>query len=86
MLKPQHIMILKQFLEAPELLDVHSYTGYNGGVVLRLRSSHLDFVNAVYEFCQNNGIECSSKYNHNLGTTEVFCIAQDDVYELRRKL
>lgn len=84
MLKPQHIMVLKHFLEAPELLDVHSYTGYNGGVVLRLRSSSLEFVNSVHEFCEKNGIECNSKFNHNLGTTEIFCIAPDDVYELRR--
>lgn len=84
MLKPQHIMVLKQFLEAPELLDLHSYTGYNGGVVLRLRSSSLGFIEAVHEFCYSNDIECSSKFNHNLGTTEIFCIAPDDVYELRR--
>lgn len=84
MLKPQHIMVLKQFLEAPELLDVHSYTGYNGGVVLRLRSSFEKFVNSVHAFCQDNDIECSSKYSHNLVTTEIFCIAPDDVYGLRR--
>lgn len=82
-MKPEHILVLKEFLEAPELLDIHSYTGYKGGIVLRLRSSSVSFINAVHRFCDTHTIECTSKFNHNLGTTEIFIIVEDDVYQLK---
>jgi len=84
-MKQEHITVLQEFVTHQKLLDVHSYTGYNGGVVLRLRTSDRHLLEDVHEFCMANNIEVTSKYNHNLGTNEIFIIAPDDVYELRRK-
>ena len=85
MLKAQHIKVLKEFLEEPELNDLHSYTGYNGGIVLRLRTKCEKLLGKVWEFCELNQIEVSQKFNHNLGNYEVFIIAPDDVYQLKPK-
>ena len=84
-MKPKHILAIKQFIDRPELVDIHSYTGYNGSVVLRFRSSSLPFINDVLHFCDLHNIECTSKFNHNLGNTEIFIISEDDVYELKDK-
>lgn len=84
-MKPKHVKVIKQFVDRPELLDIHSYTGYMGGVVLRFRSSSLPFINDVLHFCDQHGIEVSSKFNHSLGNTEIFIISEDDVYSLKGK-
>lgn len=84
-MKTEHILIIKQFLEHPDLLDLHSYSGYNGGIVLRLRTANLSLLEQIQQFCDQHDIEVTSKFNHNLGTNEIFVIAPDDVYKLKQK-
>ena len=84
-LKVQHIAVLKEFLEEPELTDIHSYTGYNDGGILRLRTKCENLLGKVWEFCELNQIEISQKFNHNLANYEIFVVAPDDVYQLKPK-
>ena len=82
-MKPKHILVIQQFVTNPTLVDLHSYSGYRGDVVLRLRSSSEQFLLSVYSFCEQHNIEVTHKFNNNLGTNEIFIIAEDDVYTLK---
>lgn len=82
-MKPEHIKVISEFLQEPELLDIHTYTGYKGGVICRFRTSSDRLLEEVHKFCEANGIECNSKFNHSLANTEIFIVAKDDVYDLR---
>ena len=81
-MKQPHIAVIKQFIDHPDHLDIHSYSGYKGDVVLRFRSSSSHFLDAVLTFCEIHNIETTFKYSHNLGTNEIFIIAEDDVYPI----
>lgn len=84
-MKIKHRDILRHFLEDERITDLSIYTGYKGGVVLRIRSLGKSLANDIHEFCNMQDIECVDKFNRNLGVHEVFCIAEDDVYEIKLK-
>lgn len=83
-MKPAHIKIIKAFIEEPRLLELSVYSGYKGGVILRMRTSSIDLVHTVCNYCKLIDIECPYKLNKNLGTYEVYCVVEDDeIYQLK---
>lgn len=81
-MKTEHKLVIGHFYSHDDLYEMCTYGGNNGGVVLRLRTASNHLVIDIEAFCKEHDIECVPKYNHNLGGYEVFCIAEDDVYEL----
>jgi hypothetical protein len=68
-----------------DIHDIHTYSGYKGGLVVKITTRSADIVNAIEKFALSIPInEVVVKKNH-LMQFEIFCITQDDVYDLKLK-
>jgi len=83
-MKQEHVKIIGEFYENPHILEMCTYKGYKGDIVLRIRTTDRRTINNIHFVCSSNNIESTDKFNHNLGTFEIFIIASDDVYSLKK--
>jgi hypothetical protein len=57
--------------------------GYKGDAVLRFSSSDKETIQKLEEFCSRADIEYNIIYNKTRATTDIFCIFDADVYDLK---
>lgn len=69
------------------ILDVHTYSGYKGGLIVKITTRDPNVVDAIETFALSLSTvdEVVVKTNH-LMQFEIFCVTKDnDVYELKIK-
>ena len=67
-------------------LDISGFEckiGYKGDAILRFSSSDKDTLQKIEEFCSRAGIEYNLTYNKAKATTDIFCVFDADVYDLK---
>lgn len=69
-----------------DIHDIHTYSGYKGGLVLKITTRNAATVNEIEKFALSIPVdEVVVKKNH-LMQFEIFCITKDeDVYTLKSK-
>lgn len=69
-----------------DIHDIHTYSGYKGGLVVKITTRSAAVVDAIEKFALSlPSEEVAVKKNH-LMQFEIFCITKDkDVYELKLK-
>ncbi|MCK9373645.1 MAG: hypothetical protein M0P91_10630 [Sulfuricurvum sp.] len=73
-----------QFALELDIKDVYTYSGYKGDLVVKITAKEKDVIVAIRKFALSLGIkEVVIKQNHNLVEYEIYCITQDDVYQLK---
>jgi len=61
------------------IVDVHSYAGYKGDLVVRITVKDKDAVIAIRRFALDLGIkEVVIKENKNLSQYELYCVTEDE--------
>lgn len=69
-----------------DIHDIHTYSGYKGGLVLKITTRSAAVVDAIEKFALSLPSEEVAVKQNNLMQFEIFCITKDkDVYELKRK-
>jgi hypothetical protein len=82
-MKRKHREIIRTFID-DEIRELNVYSGYKGGIVLKILTISADVVSRLQEYCTNIEIECRVKHNQHLAAYEVFCVVEDeDVYSLK---
>jgi hypothetical protein len=82
-MKQQHRDIIRRFLD-DDIFEMSIYSGYNGGVVLKISTLDIELTNDIQDFCNGIGVECNVKHNRNLAVYDIFCIVPDDeIYGLK---
>jgi hypothetical protein len=68
-----------------DIHDIHTYSGYKGGLVVKITTRSADIVNTIEKYALSIPVdEVVVKKNH-LMQFEIFCITKDDVYDLKLK-
>jgi hypothetical protein len=70
-----------------DIVDVHTYSGYKGGLIVKITTRNANTVDAIesYALSLSTVKEVAVKKNH-LMQFEIFCVTKDnDVYELKVK-
>lgn len=61
------------------IVDVHSYTGYKGDLVVRITVKDKDSVLAIRRYALDLGIkEVVIKENKNVAQYELYCVTEDE--------
>lgn len=70
-----------------DILDVNTYSGYKGDLIVKITVKEKDAVLAIREFAHSLGVkEVVVKQNPNLLAYEMYCVTPDEnVYELKLK-
>jgi hypothetical protein len=69
-----------------DINDVHTYSGYKGGLVVRITTGSAEVVNAIEKFALSIPVLEVVVKNGPLMQFEIFCITEDeDVYSLKIK-
>ncbi|MDX1294911.1 MAG: hypothetical protein R3302_01505 [Sulfurimonadaceae bacterium] len=79
----EHRDIIRRFLDDP-IHELSIYSGYNGGIVLKISTIDLELVRKIQDYCDTVDVECNVKHNRNLAVYEVYCVVPDnDIYSLK---
>lgn len=83
-MKQAHREIIRTFLD-DAIHELSIYSGYNGGIVLKITSGDLALTQRVQEYCNRlDDVECNVKHNRNIALYEIFCVVpDDDIYALK---
>lgn len=84
-MKQAHRDIIRTFLD-DAIHELSIYSGYNGGIVLKISTGDLGLTQRVQEYCAPlDDVECNVKHNRNIALYEIYCVvADDDIYALKR--
>ena len=68
-----------------EIVDLHTYSGYKGDLIVKITTKDRDTVTAVRKFALSLGIDdVIVKQNPALFEFEIYCITEDnEVYQLK---
>ena len=76
-MKQKHRDIIRTFID-DDIRELCVYSGYKGGIVLKISTISVDFVNRLQDYCMSIDVECNVKHNRNLAAYDVFCVVDDD--------
>jgi hypothetical protein len=69
-----------------DINDIHTYSGYKGGLVLKITTRSAHVVNEIEKYALSIPIEEVAVKKNHLMLFEIYCITKDsDVYELKLK-
>lgn len=67
------------------ILDINTYSGYKGDLLVKITTSDKDddVKNKIKAYAKNLGMDVVVKDNKNILVYEIYCISEDDNYELK---
>ncbi len=69
-----------------DIYDIHTYSGYKGGLILKITTRNAKTVDAIEEFAKPMPeIEEVAVKTNVLNQFEIYCVVKDDVYDLKLK-